>query len=141
MIQGTYEIFQAIARQAFGGSLQGRFILSAGMGGMGGSQPLAGKLTGAAILVVDVNEENIDKRLGLGYVDKKTADLDQALGWIEEARQEGKAFSVALVGNAATVYQDILDRGILPDIVTDQTAAHDLLYGYVPEGFSLEQVA
>lgn len=141
VIQGTYEIFQAIARQAFGGSLQGRFILSAGMGGMGGSQPLAGKLTGAAILVVDVNEENIDKRLGLGYVDKKTADLDQALGWIEEARQEGKAFSVALVGNAATVYQDILDRGILPDIVTDQTAAHDLLYGYVPEGFSLEQVA
>ena len=141
VIQGTYEIFQAIARQAFGGSLQGRFILSAGMGGMGGSQPLAGKLTGAAILVVDVNEENIDKRLGLGYVDKKTADLDQALGWIEEARQEGKAFSVALVGNAATVYQDILDRGILPDIVTDQTAAHDLLYGYVPEGFSLDQVA
>lgn len=141
VIQGTYEIFQAIARQAFGGSLQGRFILSAGMGGMGGSQPLAGKLTGAAILVVDVNEENIDKRLGLGYVDKKTADLDQALGWIEEAKQEGKAFSVALVGNAATVYQDILDRGILPDIVTDQTAAHDLLYGYVPEGFSLDQVA
>lgn len=141
VIQGTYEIFQSIARQAFGGSLQGRFILSAGMGGMGGSQPLAGKLTGAAILVVDVNEENIDKRLELGYVDKKTDDLDQALGWIEEARQEGTAFSVALVGNAATVYPDILDRGIVPDIVTDQTAAHDLLYGYVPEGFSLDQVA
>ena len=141
VIQGTYEIFQSIARQAFGGSLKGRFILSAGMGGMGGSQPLAGKLTGATILVVDVNEDNIDKRLDLGYVDKKTADLDQALGWIEEARQEGTAFSVALVGNAATVYQDILDKGIVPDIVTDQTAAHDLLYGYVPEGFSLDQVA
>lgn len=141
VIQGTYEIFQSIARQAFGGSLKGRFILSAGMGGMGGSQPLAGKLTGAAILVVDVNEDNIDKRLDLGYVDKKTADLDQALGWIEEARQKGESLSVALVGNAATVYPDILDRGIVPDIVTDQTAAHDLLYGYVPEGFSLDQVA
>lgn len=141
VIQGTYEIFQSIARQAFGGSLKGRFILSAGMGGMGGSQPLAGKLTGAIILVVDVNEDNIDKRLDLGYVDKKTADLDQALGWIEEARQKGESLSVALVGNAATVYPDILDRGIVPDIVTDQTAAHDLLYGYVPEGFSLDQVA
>ena len=141
VIQGTYEIFQSIARQAFGGSLKGRFILSAGMGGMGGSQPLAGKLTGATILVVDVNEDNIDKRLDLGYVDKKTADLDQALGWIEEARQKGESLSVALVGNAATVYPDILDRGIVPDIVTDQTAAHDLLYGYVPEGFSLDQVA
>ena len=141
VIQGTYEIFQSIARQAFGGSLKGRFILSAGMGGMGGSQPLAGKLTGAAILVVDVNEDNIDKRLDLGYVDKKTADLAQALGWIEEARQKGESLSVALVGNAATVYPDILDRGIVPDIVTDQTAAHDLLYGYVPEGFSLDQVA
>lgn len=141
VIQGTYEIFQSIARQAFGGSLKGRFILSAGIGGMGGSQPLAGKLTGAAILVVDVNEDNIDKRLDLSYVDKKTADLDQALGWIEEARQKGESLSVALVGNAATVYPDILDRGIVPDIVTDQTAAHDLLYGYVPEGFSLDQVA
>lgn len=141
VIQGTYEIFQSIARQAFGGSLKGRFILSAGMGGMGGSQPLAGKLTGAAILVVDVNEDNIDKRLDLGYVDKKTADLDQALDWIEEARQKGESLSVALVGNAATVYPNILDRGIVPDIVTDQTAAHDLLYGYVPEGFSLDQVA
>lgn len=141
VIQGTYEIFQSIARQAFGGSLKGRFILSAGMGGMGGSQPLAGKLTGAAILVVDVNEDNIDKRLDLGYVDKKTDDLDQALGWVEEARQKGESLSVALVGNAATVYPDILDRGIVPDIVTDQTAAHDLLYGYVPEGFSLDQVA
>ena len=141
VIQGTYEIFQSIARQAFGGSLKGRFILSAGMGGMGGSQPLAGKLTGATILVVDVNEDNIDKRLDLGYVDKKTADLDQALGWIEEARQKEESLSVALVGNAATVYQDILDKGIVPDIVTDQTAAHDLLYGYVPEGFSLDQVA
>ncbi len=141
VIQGTYEIFQSIARQAFGGSLKGHFILSAGMGGMGGSQPLAGKLTGAAILVVDVNEDNIDKRLDLGYVDKKTADLDQALGWIEEARQKEESLSVALVGNAATVYPDILDRGIVPDIVTDQTAAHDLLYGYVPEGFSLDQVA
>ena len=141
VIQGTYEIFQSIARQAFGGSLKGRFILTAGMGGMGGSQPLAGKMTGATILVVDVNEENIDKRLAIGYVDKKTDNLDQALSWIEAARQKGESISVALVGNAANVYPEILERGIVPDIVTDQTAAHDLLYGYVPEGFSLEQVA
>ncbi|MGF0111746.1 urocanate hydratase [Streptococcus sp. SGI.013] len=140
VIQGTYEIFQSIARQVFGGSLKGRFILTAGMGGMGGSQPLAGKMTGASILVVDVNEENIDKRLAIGYVDQKTDNLDQALEWIDDARKKQEAVSVALVGNAATVYQEILERNIIPDIVTDQTAAHDLLYGYVPEGFNLDEV-
>lgn len=140
VIQGTYEIFQSIARQVFGGSLKGRFILTAGMGGMGGSQPLAGKMTGASILVVDVNEENIDKRLAIGYVDQKTDNLDQALEWIDDARKKQEAISVALVGNAATVYQEILERNIIPDIVTDQTAAHDLLYGYVPEGFNLDEV-
>ena len=140
VIQGTFEIFQSIARQHFQGNLAGRFILSAGMGGMGGSQPLAGKMTGAAILVVDVDEANIDKRLVIGYVDRKTHDLDQALEWIFEAKEKKEARSVALVGNAATVYQDILERGIIPDIVTDQTAAHDLLYGYVPEGYELDQL-
>lgn len=137
VIQGTYEIFQSIARLHFGGSLKGKFILTAGMGGMGGAQPLAGKMTGANILVVDVNEENIDKRLAIGYVERKTDSLDQALAWIEEAKQGGQNVSIALVGNAATVYQEILDRGIIPDIVSDQTAAHDLLYGYIPEGYSV----
>lgn len=139
VIQGTYEIFQSIARLHFGGSLKGKFILTAGMGGMGGAQPLAGKMTGANILVVDVNEENIDKRLAIGYVERKTDSLDQALAWIEEAKQGGQNVSVALVGNAATVYQEILDRGIIPDIVSDQTAAHDLLYGYIPEGYSVSE--
>lgn len=140
VIQGTYEIFQSIARKYFGGSLAGRFILTAGIGGMGGSQPLAGKMTGAAILVVDVNEENIDKRLDIGYVDKKTNNLEEALEWISSAIVKKKAISVALHGNAATVYQSILEKGIVPDIVTDQTAAHDLLYGYIPEGMSLDEV-
>lgn len=139
VIQGTYEIFQSIARLHFKGSLRGKFILSAGMGGMGGSQPLAGKMTGASIIVVDVNEENIDKRLAIGYVEKKTDSLDQALSWVSQAKEAGTSVSVALVGNAATVYQDILDRGIVPDIVSDQTAAHDLLYGYIPEGYSVAQ--
>lgn len=141
VIQGTYEIFQSIARQHFSNDLKGKFILSAGMGGMGGSQPLAGKMTGAAILVVDVNEENINKRLEIGYVDRKADNLEQALGLIQEAQTKQEALSVALVGNAATIYTDILEKGIVPDIVTDQTAAHDLLYGYVPEGYSLEQVS
>ena len=93
-----------------------------------------------SIIVVDVNEDNIDKRLSIGYVDKKTDSLDQALSWIDDAKRKGENISIAVIGNAVTVYQDILDRGIVPDIVSDQTAAHDLLYGYVPENYSLEEV-
>lgn len=140
VIQGTYEIFKSISRLYFSDDLSGRLILTAGMGGMGGSQPLAAKMAGANIIVVDVNEDNIDKRLSIGYVDKKTDTLDQALSWIDDAKRKGENVSIAVIGNAATVYQDILDRGIVPDIVSDQTAAHDLLYGYVPEGYSLEEV-
>ncbi|NJJ39562.1 urocanate hydratase [Paenibacillus apii] len=136
VIQGTYEIFQSIARLHFGGSLQGRFILTAGLGGMGGSQPLAGTMAGAAILCVEVAEERIDKRIAAGYLQRKTASLDEALAWIEEAKSNGEALSVGLLGNAADVYPELLARGVLPDIVTDQTSAHDLLYGYIPRGYT-----
>ncbi|AIQ11924.1 urocanate hydratase [Paenibacillus durus] len=136
VIQGTYEIFQSIARLHFGGSLQGRFILTAGLGGMGGSQPLAGTMAGATILCVEVAEERIDKRIAAGYLQCKTASLDEALAWIEEAKGSGVALSVGLLGNAADVYPELLARGVLPDIVTDQTSAHDLLYGYIPSGYT-----
>lgn len=140
VIQGTYEIFKSIARLYFDNDLSDKLILTAGMGGMGGSQPLAAKMAGASIIVVDVNEDNIDKRLSIGYVDKKTDDLEQALSWVSDAKKKGTNVSVALIGNAATIYPKILEKGIIPDIVSDQTAAHDLLYGYVPEGYSLEEV-
>ena len=141
VIQGTYEIFKSIARLYFDNDLSDKLILTAGMGGMGGSQPLAAKMAGASIIVVDVNEDNIDKRLSIGYVDKKTDDLEQALRWVSDAKKKGKTISVALIGNAATIYPKILEKGIIPDIVSDQTAAHDLLYGYVPEDYTLEEVA
>lgn len=140
VIQGTYEIFQTIARMHFNGDLRGRFILTAGLGGMGGSQPLAGIMANAAILCVDVNEEHIDKRIESGYLQRKTGDLDEALAWIDSAVKQKKSISVGLVGNAAEIYPEILKRGIVPDIVSDQTAAHDLLYGYIPERYSLKDV-
>ncbi|WP_026174093.1 urocanate hydratase [Effusibacillus pohliae] len=140
VIQGTYEIFSAIARKHFHGDLSGRFILTAGLGGMGGAQPLAGVMANAAILCVEVDESRIDKRIQVGYLQKKTSSLDEALAWIEEAKAKKQSVSVGLVGNAATIYPKILQRGIIPDIVTDQTSAHDLLYGYIPEGYSMKDV-
>lgn len=140
VIQGTYEIFAAIARTYFNGTLSGRFILTAGLGGMGGAQPLAGVMAGAAILAVEVNEERVDKRIEVGYLQKKTHDLDEALAWIEEARAAGRSVSVGLVGNAADVYPELVKRQVTPDIVTDQTSAHDLLYGYIPSGYSLDEI-
>ncbi|MCL6457229.1 MAG: urocanate hydratase [Gorillibacterium sp.] len=140
VLQGTYEIFQSIARLHFGGSLAGRFILTAGLGGMGGSQPLAGTMANAAILCVEVDEARIDKRIASGYLQKKTADLDQALAWILHASASKESLSVGLLGNAADVYPELIRRGIVPDVVTDQTSAHDLVYGYIPAGYSLEQV-
>ncbi|WP_410511120.1 urocanate hydratase [Paenibacillus sp. BR2-3] len=136
VIQGTYEIFQSIARLHFGGDLRGRFILTAGLGGMGGAQPLAGRLANAAILCVEVAEERIDKRIAAGYLQRKTDSLDEALSWIAEAVSNRKSLSVGLLGNAADIYPELLRRGVQPDIVTDQTSAHDLLYGYIPSGFS-----
>ncbi|MDH7798953.1 MULTISPECIES: urocanate hydratase [unclassified Beijerinckia] len=140
VIQGTYEIFMRIAAKHFGGDLAGRFVLTAGMGGMGGAQPLAGKMAKAAILCVDVDESRIDKRMAIGFVDVKTKSLDEALEMIRQAQVEKKPLSVGLCANAAEVYPEIVRRGIVPDVVTDQTAAHDLVYGYVPAGRSLEDV-
>ncbi|WP_445671155.1 urocanate hydratase [Paenibacillus sp. FSL K6-2524] len=140
VIQGTYEIFQSIARIHFGGDLRGRFILTAGLGGMGGAQPLAGTMANAVILCVEVSEERIDKRIANGYLKQKTKDLDEALEWVTEAIHDGRSLSIGLLGNAAEVYPELVSKGIIPDIVTDQTSAHDLLYGYVPKGYTLAQV-
>lgn len=140
VIQGTYEIFSRIAEKHFDGDLTGRFILTAGLGGMGGAQPLAGTMCNAAILTVEVNQKSLDKRMKIGFLQYQAPDLDSALAMIVEAQQKRVAISVGLLGNAAEVYPAILARGIIPDIVTDQTAAHDLVYGYVPAGYTLEQV-
>ncbi|WP_312411585.1 urocanate hydratase, partial [Shinella sp.] len=122
------------------GSLAGRFILTAGLGGMGGAQPLAGRMAGAAILCVDIDPARAAARKAVGYLEHVAPDLDTALAMIDAAVKEKRATSIGLVGNAAEVYPEIARRGIVPDIVTDQTSAHDLVYGYVPKGMSLDQV-
>src|SRR5919112_1935625 len=141
ILQGTYETFGAVARQHFGGSLAGRFVLTAGLGGMGGAQPLAATMNGAAFLGVEVDEGRIDKRLATGYVDRKTRDLDEALRWVRQAQEQRRAVSVGLVGNAAEVMPELVRRGVTPDVLTDQTSAHDTLNGYVPAGLSLAEAA
>jgi len=140
VIQGTYEIFSRIAERHFGGDLHGRFILTAGLGGMGGAQPLAGWMANAAILAVEVDPEKIARRKAIGFVQQQARDLEHALALIAEAQELRRPLSVALCANAAEVYPEILRRGIVPDIVTDQTAAHDLVYGYVPAGLPLDMV-
>lgn len=140
VIQGTYEIFATIGRMHFDSNLAGRFILTAGLGGMGGAQPLAAVMANAAILCVEVSEARIDKRIEIGYLQYKTTSIDEAIQMIQQAIEAKKSISVGLLGNAAEVYPELLKRGILPDVVTDQTSAHDLLYGYIPEGYSLEEV-
>jgi urocanate hydratase len=139
VIQGTYEIFMRIAERHFGGSLAGRFVLTAGLGGMGGSQPLAGTMAGAAILCVEVDRARAEMRRSVGYLQHITEDLDEALGLIGQAKHGGQAVSVGLVGNAAELYPEIVRRGVVPDVVTDQTAAHDLVYGYVPATMTLDE--
>jgi urocanate hydratase len=124
----------------FGGDLAGRFVLTAGLGGMGGAQPLAGTMAKAAILCIEVDAARIKKRIETGYLDTVAQSLDEALAMIEAARSERRALSVGLCGNAADLYPEIAARGIVPDVVTDQTSAHDLVYGYVPAGFSLDDV-
>ena len=141
ILQGTYETFGAVARRHFGGSLAGRFVLTAGLGGMGGAQPLAATMNGAAFLGIEVDESRIDKRLATGYVDRKTRDLDEALAWIRAAGAATQPLSVGLVGNAADVLPELVRRGVTPDVLTDQTSAHDTLNGYVPNGISLAGAA
>lgn len=138
IVQGTYETFAAAARKHFGGSLSGKWILSGGMGGMGGAQPLAATMAGACFLGIDVDAARIHKRVRTGYCDHVARTLDEALSQIEEARESGRAISVGLAGNCADLVPDLAARGIVPDIVTDQTSAHDPLNGYVPNGISLE---
>ncbi|BAI98101.1 MULTISPECIES: urocanate hydratase [Sphingobium] len=134
VIQGTYEIFMRIAEKHFGGDLSGRIVLTAGLGGMGGAQPLAGKLAGAAILCVEVDPVRIAKRLEIGLLDVVAASLDEALDLAQEAKSQRRALSIGLTGNAAEIFPAIAARGLVPDVVTDQTSAHDLVYGYVPLG-------
>ncbi|WP_447974945.1 urocanate hydratase [Nitrospira sp. Kam-Ns4a] len=141
IVQGTYETFAAAARRHFGGDLAGRFVLTGGMGGMGGAQPLAAAMNGAAILCVEVDPARIERRLKTRYCDRMTASLDEALTWIEEARAARQALSVGLVGNCAEVLPALVRRGVVPDLVTDQTAAHDPLNGYIPAGLSLADAA
>jgi len=141
ILQGTYETFAECARQHFGGSLEGRLVVTGGLGGMGGAQPLAATMNGAAFLGVDVDPERIRRRVDTGYCDRMETDLDHALALVLEARASRRALSVGLVGNVATVVPELARRGIVPDVLTDQTSAHDLRLGYIPAGLSLEAAA
>jgi urocanate hydratase len=132
ILQGTYETFAACARRHFGGSLAGRLVVTAGLGGMGGAQPLAATMNGAAFLGVEVNPVRIERRLHTGYLDRMSWDLDETLGWVLEAKRNRQALSVGLVGNAAAIMPELARRGIVADVLTDQTSAHDTLNGYVP---------
>ena len=137
IVQGTYETFAEAGRQHYGGDLKGRWILTGGLGGMGGAQPLAAVMAGACCLAVECNSDSIDFRLRTRYVDERTDSLDEALAMIERWTEAGQAKSVGLLGNAAEIFPEIYRRGVRPDIVTDQTSAHDPLNGYLPQGWSL----
>ncbi|RKX53771.1 MAG: urocanate hydratase [Thermotoga sp.] len=139
ILQGTYETFYAVAKRYFGGSLKGKFVLTAGLGEMGGAQPLAATMNGAIMLAVEVNKKAIERRLKTGYLDEWTDSLDTALKMVDSARREGKALSIGLLGNAAEIHPELVRRGVIPDVVTDQTAAHDPLNGYIPKGLSVEE--
>lgn len=136
IVQGTYETFRECARQHFGGTLNGRFLVTAGLGGMGGAQPLAATIAGAAALCIEIDESRIDKRIHDGYLDRKMHDLDAALDVIREYVDRKEPISIGLVGNASEILPRLLERGIIPDVVTDQTSAHDPLNGYYPAGLS-----
>src|SRR5881398_191910 len=138
IVQGTYETFAAAGRKHFDGSLKGKFVLTGGLGGMGGAQPLAATMNGALLLAVEVDPARVEKRLKSGYCDKIAWSLDEALTLIDRAREERRAISVGLVGNCADVLPEMVKRGIVPDVLTDQTSAHDALNGYVPHGMSLD---
>jgi urocanate hydratase len=137
ILQGTYETLAALARRHFGGSLRGRLVVTAGLGGMGGAQPLAVTMNEGVALVVEVDPERIGRRLATRYVDERTDSLDDALARVSTYRQQGAARSIALHGNAADVLPELVRRGVVPDVLTDQTSAHDALHGYVPNGLSL----
>jgi urocanate hydratase len=139
IVQGTYETFVEMGRQHYGGSLAGRWILTAGLGGMGGAQPLAASLAGASSLTIECQQSRIDFRLKTRYVDEQASDLDDALARLDRYTREGRAVSVALLGNAADVLPELVRRGVRPDAVTDQTSAHDPVNGYLPSGWTVEE--
>ncbi|PYP77369.1 MAG: urocanate hydratase [Gemmatimonadetes bacterium] len=141
IVQGTYETFGAVAQRHFGGSLSGRLVVTAGLGGMGGAQPLAATMQGAVVLAFDADESRIDKRIATGYCDVKAASLDEGITLVEAARAEGRALSVGVTMNAAPALEQLVRRGIRVDVLTDQTSAHDMLRGYVPDGMTLDDAA
>src|SRR5262252_1794240 len=137
IVQGTYETFAELGRRHYGGDWSGRWILTAGLGGMGGAQPLAATMAGASCLAIECRPSSIEFRLRTGYLDRQARDLDEALKIIGQATAEKKAMSVGLLGNAADVLPELLRRGVRPDCLTDQTSAHDPINGYLPRGWSL----
>jgi urocanate hydratase len=141
IVQGTYETFGAVARKHFGGSLAGRLVVTAGLGGMGGAQPLAATMQGAAMLAFDVDESRIDKRLATGYCDVKAKSLEAGLALVEAARREGRALSVGVVMNAAPALEELIRLNVPVDVLTDQTSAHDMLRGYIPDGLTTAEAS
>ncbi|GAA6152022.1 urocanate hydratase [Pseudoteredinibacter isoporae] len=141
IVQGTYETFGAVARQHFNGDASGKWVLTGGLGGMGGAQPLAATMAGFSMIAVECDESRIDFRLSNRYLDKKASTLDEALAMIEDAKQAGEAISVGLLGNAADIFPELVERNITPDVVTDQTSAHDPLNGYLPQNWSMAKAA
>jgi urocanate hydratase len=141
ILQGTYETLAELAAQKFDGTLRGRVVLTAGLGGMGGAQPLAVTMNEGVALVVEVDPSRIERRVKTRYLDRETASLDEALAWVSRARDDGEAVSIGLLGNAAEVLPSLVERGFRPDVVTDQTSAHDPLGGYVPAVLSLDEAA
>ncbi|MEX0609397.1 MAG: urocanate hydratase [Balneolaceae bacterium] len=139
IVQGTYETFVSMGKKHFGGDLSRKWVLTGGMGGMGGAQPLAAKMAGASMLAVECREDRIDMRIRTGYLDKKAKSLDEGLDIIQKAIEENKPVTVGLLGNAADVYPELVEKNLLPDAVTDQTSAHDPLNGYLPQGMSVEE--
>src|SRR5947207_10219259 len=141
IVEGTYETFAAAGHKHFGGSLAGRILLTGGLGGMGGAQPLAATMAGAAFLGIDVDPGRVQRRIETGYLDKTAGNLDEAWKLVTQARDQHRPLSVGLVGNCAEVLPEMLRRGWIPDVVTDQTSAHDPLNGYIPRGLSLSDAA
>ena len=139
ILQGTYETFGEAAKQHFGGTLKGRLVLTGGLGGMGGAQPLAATMNEAVCLCVEVDKSRVDRRIQTQYLDRWTENLDEALGWVDGAKKAGEPLSVGLLGNCADVLPELVSRGVTPDVLTDQTSAHDALNGYVPNGMSFSK--
>src|SRR5213082_2337799 len=141
ILQGTYETFAACARRHFGGTLAGRLVVTGGLGGMGGAQPLAATMNGAAFLGIEVDVTRIRRRIETGYLDMMTERLDEAWKLVTEARDQRRPLSVGLLGNCADILPEMVRRGWIPDVLTDQTSAHDPLNGYIPRGLSLDEAA